>query len=441
MELRVETFHTEAIKPSSPTPINLKNFKLSLLDQITPATYIPLIFWYSAEGAAVDHISVAKERSRRLKKSLSETLTRFYPFAGRISNSVIECNDKGVDYIEATANCPLQDILKQPNCEELGKFLPVQVESSEAATGRILLVKVTFFQCGGMAIGVSLSHKIADLSTLGNFMNSWAATSRGSGPVVFPVFGCAASFLPPTDLSFTMPSMEFKSQKATMRRLVFDASKISMLKARSASASVPQPTRVEVVSAFIWKCLIAASTSHLGGFTKPSVLRQVVNLRNRLKPPLPQNSVGYLVSYFTVQTVDGETELQGLVKQLRNGIREFSGNYVKKLQGSEAISTIFEAAKEVGNLSKREDIDFFNCLSWCRFDIYEADFGWGKPIWASIGGAGVPNIFVLMDTRDGEGIEAWVGLTEAEYAFFERHEEIHAFASVEPSVSGSYIHH
>ncbi|XWS63795.1 hypothetical protein CRYUN_Cryun06bG0132700 [Craigia yunnanensis] len=434
MELRVETFLTEAIKPSSPTPINLKIFKLSLLDQMTPVAYIPLIFWYPAQGAANDRFAEAKERSRWLKKSLSETLTRFYPFAGRISNNLIECNDEGVDYIEARVNCLLQDILKQPDGEVLRKFLPIQTESTEAATGRILLVKVNFFQCGGMAIGVSISHKIADLCTLGKFINSWAATTQGSSSVLFPEFGCAASFLPPTDLSFTMPAMEFKYQKAAMRRLVFDASKISMLKARSASTSVPQPTRIEAVAALIWKCGVAASTSNLGGFTKPSVLRQVVNLRKRLKPPLPENSVGYLVSYFTVQTQDSETELQGLVKQLRNGIREFSENYVKKLRGSEVISTIFEAAKEVGNLSKRNDIDFYNCLSWCRFDLYEADFGWGKPIWVSVAGASVPNIFLLMDTSDGEGIEAWVSLSEAEMAFFERNEELLAFASVDPSV-------
>ncbi|XVE85235.1 hypothetical protein DITRI_Ditri17bG0075400 [Diplodiscus trichospermus] len=439
-ELRVEALRSEAIKPSSPTPLHLKNLNLSLLDQMTPVAYIPLIFWYPADGAAADHVLEAQERSRRLKESLSQTLTRFYPFAGRISNSLIECNDQGVDCIEARVNCLLQDVLKQPDVELLSKFLPIEIQSSEAATGRILLVKINLFECGGMAIGVSISHKIADLCSFGMFINSWAATCRGSSEVVFPEFGCAASFLPPTDLSFTMPSMEFKHQKAALRRLVFDASKISMLKARTASPTVPQPTRIQAVAALIWKCAIAASTLNIGGFTKPSVLRQVVNLRNRMKPPLPKNSIGYLVSYFTVPTPEGETELRGLVKQLRDGIREFSENYVKKLQGSEAISTIFEAAKEVGNLSKRDDLDFYHCLSWCRFDLYEADFGWGKPLWVSVAGAAVPNIFLLMDTWDGEGIEAWVSLSEPEMAFFERNEELLAFASVDPSISGSVIH-
>lgn len=60
-------------------------------------------------------------------------------------------------------------------------------------------------------------------------------------------------------------------------------------------------------------------------------------------------------------------------KELKN----FSENYVKKLQGSESISTIFESAMEVGNFSKRDD-NFYHCVSWCKFDLYGADFGWGK---------------------------------------------------------------
>lgn len=433
MEFRVETFHTEAIKPSSPTPFNLKTFKLSLLDQITPPAYIPLIFWYTGNTAADhNHFREAEERSRLLKKSLSETLTWFYPFAGRISHCLVDCNDEGVDYIEARVNCRLHDILEPPKGELMKKFLPIQTESTEAATGRLLLVKVNFFECGGMAIGVSISHKIADLYTLSKFVNTWAAITRGSSEAaVFPEFGCAASFLPPPeDVSSTKPAMEFKYQKAAVRRFVFDASKISKLKAHAASETVPQPTRVEAVAALLWKCTMAASPS-----TSTSVLRQVVNLRKRLNPPLPENSVGYLVSYFTVRTRESTgTELQSLVKQLRDGIRKFNEKYVKKLQGSDAVSTIFEAAKEVGNLSRRDDIKFYNNLSWCRFDVYGADFGWGKPIWVSVAGAGVPNIFLLMDTRDGEGIEAWVSLNESEMGSFERNEELLAFASMNPGI-------
>ena len=39
---------------------------------------------------------------------------------------------------------------------------------------------------------------------------------------------------------------------------------------------------------------------------------------------------------------------------------------------------------------------------------YEADFGWGKPVWLSIGSVSLPNAALLSDTSDGEGVEASV---------------------------------
>ncbi|XWS22689.1 hypothetical protein CRYUN_Cryun29cG0057700 [Craigia yunnanensis] len=145
MELIVETIHKETIKPSSPTPliISLKILKLSLLEQIAATMYVPLIFLYPNDtDAAGDDFAKAKERSQRLKKSLSKTLDCCYPFAGRISCSLTECNDEGLDNIEARVNCLLQDVFNQPDGELLRKLMAIQLESTGAATGRILLFKV-----------------------------------------------------------------------------------------------------------------------------------------------------------------------------------------------------------------------------------------------------------------------------------------------------------
>ncbi|XVE74855.1 hypothetical protein DITRI_Ditri12bG0051700 [Diplodiscus trichospermus] len=435
MELAVETINTDTIKPSSPTPLSLKIFDLSLMDQLAPTMYTPLIFWYPNDTDAADDLfAKARERSQRLKKSLSQTLARFYPFAGRIrSNSFIECNDEGVEYIEARVNCLIQDILKQPDCHLLTKLLPVKMESEEAAE-RILLVKVNFFECGGMAVGVSLSHKIADLCTLSMFIKTWAAVAQGSSEVVSELEPLSSLF-PPMDLPFRARKVEFKRPNLATRRFVFDASKTSILKAQAASTDVPQPTRVEAVVALIWKCAMAASTSNRGGFTKPSLLYQAVNLRKRMKLPHSENFIGNFISKSIAQaTPDCETKLEGLVQKLRNGMREFNENSLRKLQGSDAISAIIDLAKEVVNLCTSADFDYYSCSSWCRFELYGADFGWGKPGWAA-SGVTAPNCCILMDTRDGEGVEAWLTLTEAEMAFFEHNEELLAFASVNPSVT------
>ncbi|OMO81409.1 Transferase [Corchorus olitorius] len=435
MEFIVENIHNEIIKPSSPTPLHLQTSNLSLLDQMTPMVFVPLIFFYPNDDN--NDFAKAEARSQLLKTSLSETLTRFYPFAGRmISSSSIECNDEGVDFVETRVNCRLQDILKKPVGESLAKLLPSQMGSK---TRPLLLVKVNIFECGGMAIGISFWHKVADLSTMKLFIKTWAAMAQGSSEVVLPDLTTIPSLFPPLDFPVNAKEMDPMIQlpKIASRRLVFDASKISMLKAQAASRDVPQPTRVEAVAALIWKFAMAAATTNRGGLKKQSGLFQAVNLRKRLNPPLFEHCAGNVMSCFVAETLDCETELQSLVKQLRNGMRDqFSESNMGKLQGSGAVSEFLSLFKQVEKFFTRDDLDFYYCSSWCRFELYEsADFGWGKPRWVSSCTGHQNNLtqvnsYILMDSSDGEGIEAWLNLVEGEMAIFECNQELLAFASV-----------
>ncbi|GLT69016.1 hypothetical protein SLA2020_412020 [Shorea laevis] len=96
--MEVEIISEECIKPSSPTPANLRTHKLSLLDQTIPPIYTPMILYYPM-NQRISHpiVDIVSQRSHLLKQSLSETLTRFYPFAGKIKDNLsVDCNDEGV---------------------------------------------------------------------------------------------------------------------------------------------------------------------------------------------------------------------------------------------------------------------------------------------------------------------------------------------------------
>ena len=80
------------------------------------------------------------------------------------------------------------------------------------------------------------------------------------------------------------------------------------------------------------------------------------------------------------------------------------------------------------------DIDLYACTSWCKLELYDADFGWGRPVWASIVGLPLKNVTLLIDTRDGDGIEAWLTLGEEDMTFFESNEELLEFSILDPSV-------
>lgn len=156
-----------------------------------------------------------------------------------------------------------------------------------------------------------------------------------------------------------------------------------------------------------------------------------MNFRKRVEPPFPKNSVGNLLGYFAVQVDHDEHEpkMEELVAELRNAINKYKENHVSKLRGDGAIDMISQGAKEGGDFVRREDVNLFVCSSWCKFDFYEVDFGWGRPIWATIQGSCYENMITLLDTREGGGVEVCLTLSKENMASFERDPELLAFAS------------
>ncbi|CAN6684321.1 unnamed protein product [Malus baccata var. baccata] len=436
-EMKIQVIYKDTIRPSLPTPHHLRNLSLSVFDQLFPDIYVPLLLFYPNDNNKYfeGKHSLVAERSKLLKKSLSEALTRFYPYAGNFQhNASICCNDHGAAYVEARVNCPMSKILNKPELVILKQLLPTVLDSSQADTCYLLLVKANFFECGGLAIGVGSSHKVADAYTLSKFTSCWAAIARGSNTITDHIelpdkFGVAASLFPQVHfLSSLQPALEFPQEKCITKRFVFDASKIAALKSKAGSATVENPTCVEVVSALIWKCAMEASRSNLG-VVRPSELSQFVNIRKILVSPLAENLLGNLVGLCVAKTEASEVDdVQSLVTKFRKEMEEFKVRYGNGISGEEAC----EFYKEYGHLMKR-DVDNYNCSSWCRFPFYEVDFGWGKPLWVPHIG-GLKNLILLMDTRDGEGIEASLTLKEEDMAKFESNKELLSYASVNPPV-------
>ncbi|KAH8495460.1 hypothetical protein H0E87_018584 [Populus deltoides] len=329
----------ETIKPSSPTPLHLRSLKLSLLDQFMPADS---------------------------------------------DNSSIECDDHGAEYIEARIQCILSDILKKPDTEVLKQLLPAAISEPATARDSQLIVQASFFDCGGLAIGVNISHKVADAATLTSFIKCWAATARRSSTevVISPVF-MGASIFPQKDLPIPMLPVDLIQGESVMKRFVFEAPKITALKAKAISASVPDPTRVESVTALIWKCAMSASRSNLG-VPRKAVLSLGVNIRKRLVPTLPDNYGGNYAGTISARMEDhDDLELQGIVSRIRKDLIEFGENYAKITQGDDISLAICKTVEVFGKMATSKDIDYYTCTSWCRFELYDADFGWGKPTWLS----------------------------------------------------------
>ncbi|KAK6930892.1 hypothetical protein RJ641_002685 [Dillenia turbinata] len=304
VEIQVEVISKDTIKPSSPTPHHLRNLKLSFLDQIQPPVLMPMVFFYPKESnysssstyKAADPVGV-------LKKSLSEVLTWYYPLSGRVfDNLYVDCSDQGVPFIEAHANCHLSEVVPDPVPCELNKLLPFKLEEVEDfAMG----IQVTSFDCGGMALAVCTSHKLADAWSIFQFVGSWAKTAALGGldqETPLPKFKMA-EFFPAINISGFQPTTGVirNTSNISIKRFVFSSSAINFLRnkyAKSLKADFShRPTRAEALSTFIWSRFMAT--------TQPKPTRKIysvqhaVNLRTRVNPPLSDNYFGNIIRLAT----------------------------------------------------------------------------------------------------------------------------------------------
>ncbi|KAI3766180.1 hypothetical protein L2E82_16232 [Cichorium intybus] len=66
----------------------------------------------------------------------------------------------------------------------IDKLIPsIMLGGADEITYPILAIQVNTFLCGGIRLGVSISHRVADTSTLCTFLNEWAVMNREDNEV------------------------------------------------------------------------------------------------------------------------------------------------------------------------------------------------------------------------------------------------------------------
>ncbi|XP_023760057.2 stemmadenine O-acetyltransferase [Lactuca sativa] len=440
-DMEIEIVSKECIKPSSPTPSHLKTFKLSALDYVVLTPFVPVTLYYpNSDGETVTE---AIERSITLKESLSRTLTQFYTLAGTILDDfTIDCNDNGAQYIVAKVNRRLDEFLNNLDLPSVNRFLPCEPSCSGSTAGSpVTNVQINIFECGSIAIGLCISHKVIDGAALTVFLKGWTNMACGSTEMMYPNFTAPSLFpqkvlsLKATSMGLSMPLL--KQGKCTTRRFVFESDSVAKLKAEAIENGLQRASRLEVVSAFIWKCAMAAS-KEVCGFQKASGLSQIVNLRTKLNQPMSQNFIGNLVwLVLATSEANHEPTMHGLATRVRESTSKVNSEFVEKSQGDEGHLVMQKSLEDLVEILSKETMDVYGFTSLCKLGYYEFDFGWGKPIWMTgIVAEGSPvfmNMVNMLDMKSGEGVETWVHLDEPEMEILMKNQELLAYASLDPS--------
>ncbi|XP_020229723.1 stemmadenine O-acetyltransferase [Cajanus cajan] len=430
----------ETIKPLFPTPDEHKFFQLSLFDQLQLTTYLPMVLFYPNKEGLMEPPHICAQ----LKQSLSETLSIFYPVAGRRKDQTfITCNDEGAVFLEAKVNHDMVEFLTPPRLEFLNKLLPCEPNKmhSDGEALPQVLVQVNVFKCGGIALGTCNLHTLLDGCSGSLFQTSWAAICRGNKEQVSsPDFTSGSSFFPPLNhLSLHDQNNEGSSaqKKCTTRRFVFDAESINTLRDDGNETSKPL-TRYEALAAFIWKHMtLACKMECEDNSTRPTLAIHVVDMRRRIGEPFSKYTIGNILWTVMVycETLNADTSVRYLVSIAREKFGKLSKELFLRVKSDPNILGSTQCVDLPQGIETRSPIPIV-LTSWCGLNFSELDFGWGKPLWIGVRGGDqecLPNVAVIMETD--AGMEAWLTMEMQHIHNLEKDMEFLRLALPNPSVS------
>ncbi|MED6133049.1 hypothetical protein PIB30_024728 [Stylosanthes scabra] len=307
-----------------------------------------------------------------------------------------------------------------PNDGAIKELIPKLDYSQPIGDLPLFLAQVTKFQGGdGIAIGTALYHTISDGLASIQFINSWAKLNRGDtlDPNDLPfldrtVFTAARlpalrrfdhpEFKPPPLILGRTDTREEQKKKTRFALLKLTAEQVEKLKENANIGyyeSEERPySRFEAIGAHIWRCACMARELHKD---QPTVARTVVDVRNKVNPPLPKNYFGNALSITItptclVQEMISEPVSYG-AKRIREAVERVANDeYIRSqidviARGEYRAGTIFVGSPNMA------------LISWMGMAIYEADFGWGKPDYFGPGAVSPFDIGMMGPTPHGDG--------------------------------------
>lgn len=206
---------------------------------------------------------------------------------------------------------------------------------------------------------------------------------------------------------------------------MFNALAIAKLKERiNSTATLKKTTRVVVVMSLIWNVLVGISSAK-HGHSRDSTLFFPINLRGKSNLTSTEHVLGnFLMSGIAILEANkSRMELNDFVNLVGNASRDTSVGIGKASIDDITSMVVKNNTEFLNKFGQKDKMDIYAITSWCRFPWYEADFGWGKPFWVSSVGRSM-EVISLFDTKNGDGIEAWLGLNENDMAEFERDPDI-----------------
>ncbi|KAJ7949109.1 Shikimate O-hydroxycinnamoyl transferase [Quillaja saponaria] len=393
------------IIPSEPTPDGLMG--LSDFDQIQGVKHGPSsLFLYKQNHSS----STIADITKRLKDSLSKILVPYYPLAGRLcrieGRFELDCNAKGVQFVEAICDDQakvVDDYFDFEPTETVKDFIPtIDYDTIPLEERPLLLVQLTRLSCGGLCVGIGVSHTVCDAWALFRFINSWTKLAKEEGnwdvnnEMMQPLhnrtllnsighrpprFDHRESKAPPALLGCSDTKTE-QQKPISVAVLRVSRDQIENLKKEAQTKST-----YEAIAAHMWRC---ACKARKGDTNQPTSILSVADIRNRSKPRIPANYFGNaILPTLTPICLFGEilsNPLSYTAQKIRESIQILTDDYIKSATDFVKIHQqcvdSFRIGSPTGYYHGNPNLNI-GCL--ISLPVYDADFGWGKPVYHGLG--------------------------------------------------------
>ncbi|KAK8513534.1 hypothetical protein V6N13_002272 [Hibiscus sabdariffa] len=178
----VPTVRVTKIVPVLPKSLHPQQIiHLSNLDRQCPLLMY-VVFFYKSSGA-LQNLSLGSIFSC-LKSGLEETLSIWYPAAGRLSLNPgdgklsLWCSNGGAVLVEAVTDAKIIELGDLSQYKEFFEHLVYKPDfHGNFSEMPLVVTQVTRFGCGGYSIGIGASHSLFDGPATYDFLDAWASSS------------------------------------------------------------------------------------------------------------------------------------------------------------------------------------------------------------------------------------------------------------------------
>lgn len=358
----------------------------SMGDEMLRGAVVSVLFYYKRQ--------VAKDV---LCDSMQHVLSDFPIFAGRLTNKGnhlhINCNNQGVMVITRTVDKTIdQALFGASRPENKGAVKLINPRKCIRKQDPLLTIKISYYACGGMAIGICWHHSIGDMATFMCFMRAWSDRANGKeykAPLIVEDRRewMIKNVLDKDTNKNALPSVKYyglfdlikfigymilKARKSVPIKFYFSDAELKNMKSAMSDKSGMQLSVNDVLCAHIY-----SSITQLDTFVQERALYVAVNMRPRLG--LPEHIAGNMVPSLHLDFNNAPDPIE-----IAMDLRKKLNNYEAHLNMQATIKYI----KENGDNLKRYLPRAFDPVNrkmlmsnWSKYGVYDISFSGRKPFY------------------------------------------------------------